>query len=224
MNESSSRTQNLASCYENSITTILRLGAQQHALQNSQVFRTNIRAALKAAMEQARAMGYSSEMLQLSFSAIVGFLDESVLTLQSPTFADWSQQTLQQELFGHNRMGDVFFENLRALLGRPETQETVDCLEVYLLCLLLGYRGRYAFGGGGDIETFIRQMREKIVRFRGPMQFLRSGAPPPVVKRASSVDGWSRGLGIAALCLLLVMLLAFGGFWFALSSGISQLG
>ncbi|HTZ58687.1 MAG TPA: DotU family type IV/VI secretion system protein [Acidobacteriaceae bacterium] len=224
MNESPPRTQNLASCYENSITTILRLGAQQQALQNAQVFRGNIRAALKAAMEQARALGYSSEMIQLSFAAVVSFLDESVLILQSPTFADWSQRTLQEELFGHNRMGEVFFENLRGLLSRPETQEGVDCLEVYLLCLLLGYRGRYAFGGGGDIEMFIRQMREKIARFRGPMLFLRPGPTPPVIKRASSIDRWSRGLGIAALCLLLVMLLAFGGFWFALSSGISQLG
>ncbi len=72
MNESPPRTQSLASCYENSFTTILRLGSQQQALQNSQVFRTNIRAALKAAMEQAKALGYSSEMIQLSFSAVVG--------------------------------------------------------------------------------------------------------------------------------------------------------
>ncbi len=224
MNDSPPRTQNLASCYENSITTILRLGSQQQALQNSQVFRTNIRAALRAAMEQAKALGYSSEMIQLSFAAIVGFLDESVLMLQSPTFADWPQRPLQEELFGHHRMGEVFFENLRSLLSRQETQENTDCLEVYLLCLLLGYRGRYALGGSGEIETFIRQMREKIGRFRGPMLFLRPGAPPPVVKRASSIDRWSRGLGIVALCLLLAMLLAFGGFWFSLSSGVSQLG
>lgn len=224
MNESPPRTENLASCYENSITTILRLGSQQQTLQNSQVFRTNVRAALRAAMEQARNLGYSSEMIQLSFAAVVGFLDESVLMLQSSTFADWPQRPLQEELFGHHRMGEVFFENLRNLLGRPDTQETIDCLEVYLLCLLLGYRGRYALGGGGEIETFIRQMREKIGRFRGPMLFLRAGAPPPVVKRGSPVDRWSRGLGIAALCLFLVMLAALSGFWFALSSGVSQLG
>lgn len=224
MNESPQRTHSLASCYENSITTILRLGAQQQALQNSQVFRTNIRAALRAAMEQAKALGYSSEMIQLSFSAIVGFLDESVLMLQSPTFADWPQRPLQEELFGHHRMGEVFFENLRSLLNRPDSQETADCLEVYCLCLLLGYRGRYALGGSGEIETFIRQIREKIGRCRGQMLFLRPGTSPPEIKRTASIDRWSRGLGIVALCLLLGMLLAFGGFWFALSSGVSQLG
>ncbi len=224
MNNSPPRTQSLASCYENSITTILRLGLQQQAVQNSQVFRSNIRAALRAAMEQAKTLGYSSEMIQLSFSAVVAFLDESVLSLQSPTFADWPQRPLQEELFGHSRMGEVFFENLRGLFSRQESQQTADCLEVYCICLLLGYRGRYALGGGGEIETFIRQIREKIGRFRGQLLFLRAGAPPPEVKQTRAIDRWSRGLGIAALCLLLAMLLAYGGFWLALSSGASQLG
>ncbi len=224
MNDSPPRTHSLASCYENSITTILRLGLQQQAVQNSQVFRSNIRAALKAAMEQAKTLGYSSEMIQLSFSAVVAFLDENVLSLQSPIFADWPQRPLQEELFGHARMGEVFFENLRGLLNRQDSQETADCLEVYCICLLLGYRGRYALGGGGEIETFIRQIREKMGRFRGQLLFLRAGGPPPEVKQARAIDRWSRGLGIAALCLLLAMLLAYGGFWLALSSGASQLG
>ncbi len=81
-------------------------------------------------------------------------------------------------------MGEVFFENLRGLLSRQDSQETADCLEVYCICLLLGYRGRYALGGGGEIETFIRQIREKMGRFRGQLLFLRAGAPPPEVKRS----------------------------------------
>ena len=47
MNDLAVRTYSLASCYENSFTTILRLGSQQQAIQDSQVFRTNIRAALE---------------------------------------------------------------------------------------------------------------------------------------------------------------------------------
>jgi type VI secretion system protein ImpK len=223
MNDSSPRTNNLASCYENSITSILRLGSQQQAIQ-SQVFRNNIRAALKAAMEQARTMGYSGEMIQLSLSAVVAFLDESVLMLQSPNFADWPQRPLQEELFGHHRLGEVFFENLRNLLGRQESHEVADCLEVHCLCLLLGYRGRYALGGGGEIQTFVRQARDKITRSRGQLFFLHSGGPPPEVKQAAATDRWSRGLGIIALCLLLAMLLAYAGFWSVLSSGVTQLG
>ncbi len=57
MNDLAVRTYSLASCYENSFTTILRLGSRQQAIQESQVFRNNMRAALKAAMEQAKSLG-----------------------------------------------------------------------------------------------------------------------------------------------------------------------
>jgi hypothetical protein len=44
------------------------------------------------------------------------------------------------------------------------------------------------------------------------------------VKQIATVDPWSRALGIAALVLFVITLLAFGGFWFALSSGASHIG
>jgi type VI secretion system protein ImpK len=221
MTDLSPRTYSLASCYENSFTTILRLGSRQQAVQESQVFRNNIRAALKAAMEQAKGLGYSGEMIQLSVFALVAFLDESVLRLQSPIFADWSQRPLQEELFGHHRAGEVFFENLRALLARQDSHDVADCLEVYCLCLLLGYRGQYALGRGGEVETFVRQIGDKIARIRGQALLFRAIAPPLEVKRKVAIDRWSRGLGIAALFMFLAMLAAYGAFWFALSTGIS---
>ena len=74
MNDLAVRTYSLASCYENSFTSILRLGSRQQAIQDSQVFRNNMRAALKGAMEQAKTLGYSSEMIQFSVFALVAFL------------------------------------------------------------------------------------------------------------------------------------------------------
>jgi type VI secretion system protein ImpK len=228
------RTQNLASCYENALTIILRLASlHQQSAANSQDFRASIRAALKAAMEQAKGLGYSSEINQLVFFAVVSLLDESVLKLQSPAFADWAQRPMQEEMFGHNRAGEVFFDNLRMLLTRQDSQETADCLEVYCLCMLLGFKGKYALassgyqGGagaryGGEIQTLIHQAREKIDRIRGIMSFLPDAATPEV-KKTATVDRWSRGLGIAALVLLVLVLLAFGGFWFLLSSGAAQI-
>ena len=235
------RTQSLASCYENAYTIILRLARlNQQSAANSQDFRTSIRAALKAAMEQAKALGYSSESNQHAFFAVVSLLDESVLKLQSPAFVDWAQRPMQEEMFGHNRAGEVFFDNLRTLLARQDSQETADCLEVYCLCMLLGFKGKYALasnityssapgnGGswgqrpGGEIQTLIRQAREKIDRTRGQVTFLPDAAAPQV-KQIATVDPWSRGLGITALVLFVVLLLAFAGFWFALSSGASRI-
>jgi type VI secretion system protein ImpK len=244
MKEIPLRTYSLASCYENSLTTILRLASLlQQSVPNSQGFRTSIRAALKTAMEDAKVYGYSSEMNQLAFFAAVALLDESVLKLQSTAFADWAQRPLQEEMFGHNRAGEVFFENLRGLLSRQDSQEVADCLEVYCLCMLLGFRGQYALsagsmdyfasqisGGGrspsrpsGEIQTLIRQARDKINRIRGQVAFMPDSASPEV-KQTAAIDRWSRGLGIAAICLLVLTLLVYGGSLIALISGASQLG
>src|SRR5580704_2456692 len=159
MNATMQRTQNLASCYENALTIILRLASlNQQSAANSQDFRTSIRAALKAAMEQAKGLGYSSEINQLAFFAVVSLLDESVLKLQSPAFADWAQRPMQEEMFGHNRAGEVFFENLRTLLARQDSQEVADCLEVYCLAMQLGFKGRYALSSS-DTDYFLSQVR-----------------------------------------------------------------
>jgi type VI secretion system protein ImpK len=243
MPEIQPRTQSLASCYENALTIILRLSAlQQQSAANSQDFRTSIRAALRAAMEQAKGLGYASEANQLAFFAVVSLLDESVLKLQHPAFADWAQRPLQEEMFGHNRAGEVFFDNLRNLLARQDSEETADLLEVYVLCMLLGFKGKYALSSAisymsgapqsatwaaprsssGEIHTLIRQSREKIDRIRGPVSFLPD-APAPQVKPIATVDPWSRGLGLAAIVLFVLVILSFAGFWFVLHSGAAQL-
>jgi len=231
------RTYSLASCYENALTIVLRLySLQQQAAANSQDFRTSIRAALKAAMEQAKAMGYASETNQLAFFAVVAFLDESVLKMQNPAFADWAQRPLQEEMFGHNRAGEVFFDHLHTLLVRQDSMETADSLEVYCLCMLLGFKGKYALSAGisslsgpsgsrpsGEIQSLVRQARDKIDRIRGGVSFLPRIALPEM-KQVASVDRWSRGLGIAAIVLFILTILAYGGFLITLNSGASQLG
>jgi type VI protein secretion system component VasF len=53
---------------------------------------------------------------------------------------------LQEEMFGGHFAGEYFFRNVTDLLNRPESAEVADVLELHALCLLLGYRGRFAFG------------------------------------------------------------------------------
>lgn len=241
MNPAPPRSQNLASCYENAFTIIVRLSSLQQQATNVQDFRTSIRAALKAAMEQAKVLGYASEMNQLAFFAVVALLDESVLRLQAPSFAEWSQRPLQEEMFGHNRAGEVFFEHLRSLLARHDSAEIADCLEVYCLCMLLGFRGQYALSAassgrpsgaganwsthsGGEMQTLIAQAREKIDRIRGQLSFLPASGPPPAVAMPVPEDRISRTLGIAALLMMVIVLLMWGGFWFQLHTAALSIG
>ena len=126
-------------------------------------FRQQVREALKTAATDAIGAGYSPQDTKLATFAVVGFLDESILNAQNPLFADWPRKPLQEELFGTHMAGEVFFQNLRSLLSREDSGDLADLLEVYYLCVLLGYRGRYSTGGG-ELHSILSATADKIRR------------------------------------------------------------
>jgi type VI secretion system protein ImpK len=215
------RVNSLAFSFQEVLTAILRVRFQRQQVQDAESFRAQMRRSLQTAMQEAKSLGYTSESVQLAVFAAVAYLDESVLNLQSPVFADWARRPLQEELFGDHRAGETFFVNLRTLLTRPDSAEVADVLEVNCLCLQMGFRGRYALGDSGELHQLLRQAREKIQRIRG-QAFLVPPMPAPEVKPARAKDAWSRGLLITACALAALTVLAFGGFEIALGSGVSQ--
>jgi type VI secretion system protein ImpK len=180
-----------------------------------------MRRSLQAAMQDAKRLGYSSETVQMGVFAVVAYMDESVLNLQSPVFSEWSRRPLQEELFGGHLAGETFFRNLRALLSQQDSPECADALELHCLCLQMGYRGRYALGDSGELQQLLRQSLAKIQRIRGAAH-LAPVVARPEVKAARAKDSWSRALMITACVLAVVTLAAFGGYEFLLGSGVSQ--
>ena len=222
MAQAAERTSSLAYAFQEVLTAILRIRFQRQQVQDSESFRAQIRRSLQGAMQDARGLGYSNEIVQTAVFATVAFLDESVLNLQNPVFADWSRRPLQEELFGNHTAGEVVFRNFRDLLSRENQTEVADALELHCLCLMLGYRGRFAFGDTGELHQLLRQAREKIARVRGNAQFL-SAAPPPEIRQVARTDPWSRRLMFTAAALALLTVIAFAGFEFTLGSGASQI-
>lgn len=166
-------------------------------------------------------MGYSNETVQMAVFASVAYLDESVLNLQSPEFADWTRRPLQEELFGGHLAGETFFRNLAALLSGQDSPEAADALELHCLCLQMGYRGRYALGNTAELHQLLRQARAKIERTRGAA-CLMPQAPAPEVPKARTSDPWTRALLIATCVLACLTVIGFGGFELLLGSGVSQ--
>ena len=216
------RTNSLAYAFQEVLTAILRIRFQRQQVTDAESFRGQIRRSLQSAMQESRSLGYSNEIVQTAVYATVAFLDESVLNLQNPVFADWSRRPLQEELFGGHTAGEMFFRNFRDLLSRDNNTEAADALELHCLCLELGYRGRFAFGDTGELHQLLRQAREKIARVRGNAQFL-AATPAPEVRQAPRTDTWGRALMLTAAGLALITIIAFAGFEISLSSGASQI-
>ena len=218
------RADNLALVFQEVLTAIVRLRSNRQELSDSETFRFHMREAIRTAIQEARNQaGYSPDDIKMATLALVGFLDESVLNLRNPIFADWPGKPLQEELFGTHMAGEVFFQNLEKLLGRQDSADLADILEVHYLCLLLGYGGRYSLGGKGELQAVAAATRDRIRRILGVSTdpFMKFTMEPEVVR--VSTDPWVRRLAIAAICCFVLVLALFISFKVSLSSGASTL-
>ena len=205
------RTNSLALAFQDVFTVVLRTRFNVQRWDRADRMRAAVRQMIASATQNVRALGYSDETTQMVLYAIVGFLDESVLSSKDPVFTDWSRRPLQEELFGDQLAGEKFFRHVAELLNRPESSEVADILELHCLCLQLGFRGRYAFGDASEIHTILRRIREKIVRISGPFALVRQFEAPAVPK-APATDRWVRNLSVAAIVLAIVCLTAYFGY------------
>jgi type VI secretion system protein ImpK len=213
---------NLALGFQEVFTAVVRLRYNRQAVHDAEAFRAQMRQGLRIAEHEARSRGCSAEDVKQVVFAVVAFLDESVLSSGNPVFANWPRLPLQAELFGHQLAGEVFFQELQKTLTRNDSPETADLLEVYYLCLLLGFKGRYA--AGGDLRSIMMAIQEKIRRIRGPMGPLSPrGAIPADAVRLSQSDRWSRILGRFAIAVAIVAGVGFMAYKFVLMSGASAL-
>jgi type VI secretion system protein ImpK len=218
------RHENLALVFQEILVGSERLRSGRQTVTDPAVFRKQVIDALKMADQQARNQGYNAEDIKLAIFAVVAFVDESVLNLRLPVFADWPRRPLQEELFGHHVAGEIFFKNLQELLGKSDSQDLADLLEVYLMCLLLGFAGRYSLGDRGELKAITSAVDQKIRRIRGSAMALSPAweLPPETTVKAGT-DPLVKTIGIAAAACFALALILFVAYKLTLSSGVSSL-
>lgn len=218
------RPENLALIFQELITVVERMRSGRQNVPDATSFRTHVREALKAADAEGRRRGYNSEDIQLAIFAVVAFLDETILNMRQPAFADWPRQPMQEELFGHHIAGEVFFQNLQALLGRNDSQDLADLLEVYQTCMLLGFAGRYSIGGRAELRAIIEAVAAKIRRIRqtGPELSPRWKLPGETFVFKSK-DGVLKGLMIGSGVLVTLAIVLFVVYKITLGGVVSNL-
>jgi type VI secretion system protein ImpK len=216
----SRRIDNLAAAYQELLTVIVRLRANQHNVTEPSAFRAQIRASLKTAEDEAASKGYAAEDIKVATFAVVGFLDESILN-QNPNLADWIRRPLQQELFGVQIAGEIFFRNVDRLLTRSDSQELADVLEIYELCLLLGFHGRYSTSEGANLRAIAATLDEKIRRIRGD-SWPAVSAWRPEQARAHRRASRLRNLSWTTVAIWVIAVCLFLFYTFVLRSTVSE--
>jgi type VI secretion system protein ImpK len=213
----------LALALQEAFTVAVRLRSNRNTATDAVSFRAHIKQLLAAADQRARSHGYDGESVKLAVYAYIALLDESVLNSAQPMFADWSRQPLQDEDVGEHMAGENFFRTLHELLRRQDSEQLADVLEVYLLCLLLGFRGRYGLGDPTALTSISSTVHQKIQRIRGAAAELTPEWQRPAQEKiALGQDVWARKLKLILAGALGLALLLYLVYTLLLRSGISN--
>ena len=218
------RRDNLAIVYQNVLTVIARLRAKRQTVADARAFRIQFQGALRQAEKEGISKLYPQEDVRLATFAIVAFLDESILTSNESVFADWPRMPLQEEMFGNAEAGELFFQNIEQLLRRGDSHSTADVLEIYSLCILLGYKGKFGLGDHGSARGVLDSVAQKIRQIRGPLPgFSPAWSIPEGVVQATLPDRLVKRLGIVALVSVFTAVLLFFVYYFLLYNTMSFL-
>lgn len=215
----------LALAFQEAFTVAVRLRSGRPVATDATSFRAHVKQLLGAADARARGAGYDAETVRLAVYAYIALLDESVLTSGQPMFADWARQPLQEEVFGEHMAGENFFRIVQELLGRQDSEVLADLLEVYQLCLLLGFHGRYGRGEPAGLQVLSTTVQSKIERIRGaaPAELVPNWAVPADEVLVRLTDPWTRRLALLAGGAFVLAVLLFVFYAWRLSGQLAEL-
>lgn len=194
---------------------VMRIRAGQ--LVPSAAMRQTVAAWLKELETRGAQLGYKEQQLQNTKFALAAFVDETVLAGGFPVRNEWERSPLQLEYFQEQFAGVKFFERLDSLLKNAEQE--ADVIEVYYLCLLLGFKGKYHIYLEDQLPGVLNNVAEhlrRVGRLRESVlspHWKRNDQPaPPQETKVPVLPAWVKmvaaiSLGIVALSYLVFQFL-----------------
>ena len=91
----------------------------------------------------------------------------NLLASDDPSRPEWMKLPLANDLLGQPVAGEVFFERMEGLLrSAKDSSRLADVLEVYLLCLTLGFEGKYSAERNAELHALMERSRSRIEGIR----------------------------------------------------------
>jgi len=159
--------------------------------------------------KRAERYRFNHKVVRVSKFALASFVDETILTDDFPLKDEWEKYPLQLEYFGEQLAGNKFFDKLQAMIKQMKV--TADAVEIYYVCMLLGFKGKYAVYEQEKLLGVMQKTAKalvkvgKIVPTELSPNWLANDQPDPPKKRG--MPGWAKisafaGLGLAVLTYL----------------------
>ncbi len=182
--------------------------------QDKVAFADNMTGFLADVDRNAKGLGISAEDVTAAKYAFCSAVDEIILRSTYEVREAWETRPLQLRVFGDQLAGEHFFHRLEDL--RAKGQVHVEALEVFHMCLLLGFQGRYALDGRDKLDYLVARLGDEIARMRGRSRGFAPHAerPDQVVNRLQS----DLSLWVLGAVFMVAGLGAYLGFRTALSN------
>lgn len=127
---------------------------------DAEAMRQKIDEQFRALELKARQADVPAEDVALAKYAIAAFIDEMILTSSRGLKESWADRPLQLAYFNDFSAGEEFYNKVDTLRGAKK----LSVIEVYYLCLALGFRGKYVDLQGMEkkkvlMDAMLRELR-----------------------------------------------------------------
>lgn len=127
---------------------------------DAEVLRAKIDERFRDMDVRARQADVPQQDVQLAKYAIAAFIDETILTSSWTIKDSWADKPLQLAYFNDFSAGEEFYTKIDAARGA----KNASVMEVYYLCLALGFRGKYVDLQGMEkkkilMDTMLREIK-----------------------------------------------------------------
>ena len=108
----------------------------------------------------------SAEEIYAAKYAFCTSVDEFILSNpEAPIHAEWERRPLQLTLFGDQLAGENFFKLLEEQRARGAPR--LQAMEVFHMCLLLGFQGKYMLEGPEKLAYLTGRLGDEIANIKG---------------------------------------------------------
>ncbi len=144
---------------------MLFLLKHHHGPTDAAGFAVKIQRFLDDVERGAKKLEVSTEDVFNAKYAFCAVADEIVLASQSNIRDVWERRPLQLLMFGEQLAGENFFNRLEQL--RTQGPSHLQALEVFHMCLLSGFQGKYIMEGPEKLAYLTSRLGDEIAHMKG---------------------------------------------------------
>jgi type VI secretion system protein ImpK len=175
-----------------------------NAPQNESDFAARMVQFLDEFGRNAKKQGASADDVDAAKYAFCAAVDEIILRSSFAIRDNWRRKPLQLVLFGDQLAGENFFHRLEALRVRGGAH--LQALEVFHMCLLLGFQGRYILEGSEKLNYFMSRLGDEIAHMKGK----RGGFAPHAERPDQVVNKLRSDFPLWVLATMFMLICALG--------------